>query len=121
MITEIDTKTIQKILKRRSCFFSFISFFIYPLIISTVTDELDTRTNEANVDIDAAIIRTMKIPIRTSGSKEKSISGTIVSTEPFGISVKNKCPNDPVIYAPIPITAAKTVAIMVPFFIAVSS
>ena len=61
-----------------TCFFSGISFFDAGRITSSVSVELEVKTSEERVDIDAESTSTMTTAIITEGSVE-SIEGTMVS------------------------------------------
>ena len=67
-----------------TCFLSDISFFEAGLITSSVNVELDVRTNDERVDIEADNTNTITIAIISAGSVE-SIVGIIVSNNGFPV------------------------------------
>ena len=62
----------------KSCFFSSISFITWPLSKSRVKVELDARTSDERVDIEADNTRMTTTPINMSGRFE-SITGITAS------------------------------------------
>ena len=77
-ITEITMKNTIRTRMISSCCFSFISFTIFPLIRSSVRVELEVRTKEDRVDMEAERTRITTTPISTSGRVE-SMAGMIAS------------------------------------------
>ena len=78
IITLITIKKTNIILMQRSCFFSSISFTIFPLIKSSVNVELEVNTKDDKVDMEAESTSTMTIPTKIS-DKEDNMVGMIAS------------------------------------------
>ena len=81
-ITEKARKTIIRTRIINTCFLSSISF-LKGLIISIVIVELEVRTREESVDIEAESTSTIRTPKRISGSASFIINGTIASYSSF--------------------------------------
>ena len=75
---EIATNTTMNMRIMKSCFFSDIFFTTWPLIRSRVRVELDERTRDAKVDIEAEKTRTITTAIRI-GERVSSIVGMMLS------------------------------------------
>ena len=76
--TEMITKTATSTLITIICCFSDMFFQTVTFNTSSVSVELEVRTSEESVDMEAERTRTTVMPIRMSGSVS-SICGTIVS------------------------------------------
>ena len=88
--TEIRRNTAMKILMTRTSFFSFIFPFVSGRIRSIVTVELDVRTSDESVDIEAERTSTTTSPIIISGRHELRRAGIIASKSSFApfLSIK---------------------------------
>ena len=78
MITEIATKTTINTLIRRTFFFSSIFFMQVEPRKSMVSVELEVRTREERVDIEAERTRTITTP-RSASERVESICGIMIS------------------------------------------
>ena len=78
IITEIAMNITMRNLIVKTCCFSVMSFFTVTLRKSRVSVELEARTREESVDIDAERTRITTRAIRIDGSPE-SIAGIIAS------------------------------------------
>ena len=89
LITAITADTAMKNtinnLMINTCCFSFKPFLNAGLITSSVKVELDVKTSDESVDIEAERTNTITIAITMSG-KVASIAGTIVSNKGLPVS-----------------------------------
>ena len=86
--TEMTMKKITNARSHQSCCFSVIFFMTVPFRKSRVIVELDVRTSDDRVDIEALIIRTIRTPISISGRLESSCGMTwsyIMAIVPSGL------------------------------------
>ena len=79
---ETITKNTMKIRMTRTFFFSVNSFFEAGAITSSVSVELEVRTSEESVDIEAARTSTITMAITRSGSS-RSMAGMMESNRIF--------------------------------------
>lgn len=84
--TETSINKAKKVRIVSTCFFSVIFLTIFPLMKSRVSDELEVRTREASVDMEAARTRMTVIPISISG-RVSTMEGTIRSNIIFPASL----------------------------------
>ena len=96
MITEIRMKSTISQRMIRSCFFSSSFLKTCPRIRSSVIVELEVRTSEDRVDMEAESTRMTTTPIRMSGRPE-SMVGTTESYPFAAISIlsENRRPKPP--------------------------
>ena len=80
---ETAMKITIKTLMTKTCFFSVIFFTMLSFIISSVNVELDAKTSEERVDIDADNTKTITTAIKIFGNPS-SIVGIIASNPPEG-------------------------------------
>ena len=81
MMTEIRMKSTISQRMIRSCFFSSSFLKTCPRIRSSVMVELEVRTSEDRVDMEAESTRMTTTPIRMSGSPESIVGMT--ESKPF--------------------------------------
>ena len=89
MNTLINMKNTNKILMINNCFLSSIFLITCPFNKSNVKVELDVRTKEDNVDIDAERTNTITIPIKISGNVDmsKELADLKIHVQAYGVQL----------------------------------